>query len=160
MYSLDVKVQELAQQVANLLDGSWQAEFIEDCDWSFRLKRKDGFSLSVSYDKYKNKLNFKPRWEKLYNFLPYELREGKWNGSSWQVSKWDEINVSATRQPIAIAKDIERRLLPVVLLEWEKAMDKQQASNNQRQRYLSLMQEYAVAIGDESFDSTATKPYR
>lgn len=107
------KMTAQAQELATHLGNDWTGNGYTER--SFCLKRSDDLGLFVRYVD-RSRYEISGNWGELYDFLPYLDYEAR--------QRWGKITVSASRSPDAIALEINRRLLPVIIPAWEKAKEK------------------------------------
>lgn len=134
---MTAQAQELAAQLGDDWTGSGYTER------SFCLKRFDGLGLFVRYDR--SRLEIGGDWGKLYDFLPYRDYNER--------QRWGKITVSASRSPEAIASEINRRLLPVIIPAWETAAQKQKQYQERQRLQQALTQKLADILGETRLES-------
>lgn len=108
-------------EIVRHLPAGWEAK--AHLGWAIEVRHKDGYSLLFS-----RKHSGDKRW-RVFGMWPKD-REGR----SWPPLEEPEIFVSVTRDPKAIAADIERRFLPKYLDKWQTMKRRAEEHANFRER--------------------------
>ena len=137
------------EAIAKRLNGDWQVEVPEDQDHKFVELVLDDKRLCVSYDEWKDRLwisgtlPLKGEEPGAARYFFHESERKRHN-----IGKL-EISVAAKKAPVAIARDIFRRLMP----DYEKAIkvarEEIERENEHAQRYDKLKEAVAQAVGAE-----------
>lgn len=136
MVTEDQSITSLANAIALALGDGWTGSAYSER--TFCLKRLDGLGLFVRLDR--SRLVIGGDWGELYDFLPYLDYD--------EQQRWCKITVSASRSPQAIAKQIHRRLLPVIIPAWETATQKYQQHTQRICTQQALTQKLAHILGE------------
>lgn len=135
----DYVLAPLAAAIAAELPGQWAIEPNSDeyANCNFYLVRADGMKLMVAAPSYSHK-------NKFHIFLSPPRDDGQWIGVYVNGTKLEcpSINVSETKSPVQIARDIERRLLPdaeIYFAEANQILAKRNAAaDKQRQNIIAV----------------------
>lgn len=129
-----------ASAIALALGDSWTSSiYNERC---FGLQRSDGLALHIRVD-HRQRLQIKGDWGELDNFLL--------NG--YDTQRWGKITVSAEGSSQAIAKQINRRLLPQIIPVWESATQKYNQYQNRKEQKTALTQKLANILRETHLET-------
>lgn len=135
-------------QVAALLGAGWDYQ-PDEMSYSTggRFTGPDGVALYVGIDRYhsKGKFNIGGFYGPLSGFLRH--LSSSWQGNNFvKEDRGDSINVSMEKRPEQIARDIQRRLLDVVIRETKIARENQARTHAAQTARYAAMQRVADAL--------------
>lgn len=122
--------------VGEALDGNWAVGYLEGREDAAVLLREDGFQIVVQES-----------WDTPQGKVSIRL---SMNGGEWDHKRYDEtipsINVSPSRKPEVLARDIERRLIPDAE-EFREVILERAARADEHQRKVDATRERLLATG-------------
>jgi len=127
----------LAQELARHLPG-WTCE-PRDSEWFASLRRDDGPSISIHNNR--GRLSIHGAWPKGadgHHYYPHDRSA--------------EITCAVARPPASIARDIERRLLPVYLPLWQEQDRKRREAEESSRQAEALIRRLEDVLGIEPRD--------
>lgn len=134
-----LKPQEIAQELSLLTGNQWEATKQNDYSWgcNAEIRLKDSQPHIV--------LNYNERLKKLSISGGFMVKTDY--GSERIYHNSISIGVSPNKSPARIARDIQRRLLPNYLVEFEKAFEQHNAWEITRKQRLETLKSLAEIIG-------------
>lgn len=134
-----LKSQEIAQELSLLTGNQWEATYENDYGWGCNAEIRLKDSQAHLF------LNHNERVKKLSISGGFQVKTDYGTERLYHDSM--SIGVSPNKCPKKIARDIQRRLLPDYLIEFEKALEQHNAWEVKRKERLETLKSLAEIIG-------------